>query len=160
MAKKVERKKPNYFGFDHAKVNKNFEGELEFVNEFCVNGEYVPVAVYRSANPNTEKGHKKYMLLQSHPKPIVRGMTEEEMEPFRFQEAIICRTCNTLVYSVNRHDMSRCHCKKESTEVFIDGGREYTRILFGKKAKYDLVKYDLLKDKFRVVRKDAQKRKR
>jgi hypothetical protein len=131
-----------YYGFDHKAVNKKFSGDLTFLNEFCVKGEYKPVAVYKAANPDTSKGHKRYMLLQlDSGGGLVRGMTEEEMDKERFQSGIHCKKCDDVIYSVNRHDMHSCSCKA----VSIDGGKDYLRI-GGKKEDYEIVKIDLLTD--------------
>jgi hypothetical protein len=135
--------KTNWYGFDHAAVNKQFGGDLTFVNDFCVNGQYPPSAVYRAANPDRTKGHKDYMLLtKSGDQMWVSGMTPEEMEKFRYQEAIHCLSCDDVIYSVNRHDFRPCTCGK----VHIDGGRDYTKINFDTGAQYKLVLLDLLTD--------------
>ena len=135
--------KPNWYGFKHDEVAKRFEGDLSFVNEFCVNGEYPPSAVYRAANPNLEKGHKKYMLLTKDSLGfVIRGMTEEQMEKFRYQDAIHCLLCDDVIYSVNRHDFRPCTCGK----VKIDGGRDYTKVCFDADADYKHVTLDLLTD--------------
>lgn len=142
----------SYYGFDNEKVNEYFEGDLTFVNEFCVNGEYEPVAVYRSANPNLEKGHKKYLLLkieavnigfiyQKKKKTLVRGMTEEEIEPFRYQSAIHCLKCDTVIYSKYRHDFHYCKCGS----VSVDGGKDYFKVGYRTDdAKYKIITLDLL----------------
>ena len=147
--KKLNISKPNWFGLNHDRVAQQFEGDLAFVNDFCVNGEYNPVAVYRAANPNTAKGHKKYMLLQVQGRDgLVRGMTEEEMEKWRFQEAVHCLNCDQVVYSVMRHDMASCKCKTKNKRVFVDGGRDYTKLCFGEKSNYVSGTLDLLTDDF------------
>lgn len=40
--------------------------------------------------------------------------------------AIICKNCNSIIYSRAGHDFRRCPCKK----CAIDGGFEYIRVLF------------------------------
>ena len=145
MAKVLKSK---WYGFDHEAVDKQFGGELTFVNEFCVNGEYNPVAVYRAANPDTSKGHKKYMLLQMQGKGgLVRGMTEEEMEKWRFQDAVHCLNCDCIVYSTMRHDMAECGCKGGGS-VSIDGGKDYVKISFASNSNYTRGTLDLLTDGF------------
>jgi hypothetical protein len=135
--------KDNYYGFNHDTVNKRFEGDLTFVNDFCVNDEYQPSAVYHAANPNVAKGHKEYVLLtKTHRGFVVRGMTAQEMEKFRYQDALHCLSCDDVIYSVNRHDYHPCSCGK----VHIDGGREYTRYTFEPGAPFKLVTLDLLTD--------------
>lgn len=111
----------NYYGFDHEAVNKAFPGGLTYITDFCINGEYHPVAVYRVANPDRSKGHKDYLLLN---KGYVRGMNEEEIQSWRFQDALRCEGCQDVVYSVMRHDDRFCECGN----VSIDGGREYTKV--------------------------------
>lgn len=135
--------KPNWYGFDHNQVDKHFSGGLTFVNDFCVNGEYAPCAVYRATNPDTSKGHKKYMLLSKNQGQfIVRGMDESTIGQFRYQDALHCGSCGDVIYSVNRHDFRSCSCGS----VTIDGGREYTRVLTNTNADYSSVVVDLLTD--------------
>jgi hypothetical protein len=133
---------PNYHGLNHEAVKKKFEGEPEFVNEFCVKGEYVPSAVYRVEKPNKAKGHKKYLLITitMDGKAFVRGMSPQEIQQYRYQEAIYCKNCDEVVYSVNRHDFRYCSCKK----VYIDGGRDYTRVGFSFDSEYGIVRLDFL----------------
>lgn len=143
--------KINYNGFDHTAVDKQFGGDLTFVNDFCILDEYAPVSVYRAANPDTSKGHKKYMLLQLHKgQGMVRGMDEEAMEQWRYQEAVHCLTCDYVVYSTTRHDMAPCGCTDSEFVVAIDGGRDYTKISFGRQACYELGQLDLLTDEFKL----------
>ncbi len=146
MSKEYVVSKPNWYGFDHDAVNKRFDGDLTFVNDICVNGEYYPVAVYRAANPNVEKGHKKYMLLQTTNEGggLVRGMSEEEMEKWRYQDAVHCLKCNQVIYSINRHDFRSCRCES----ISIDGGRDYTKLACDNTSRYVLGTLDLLTDEF------------
>lgn len=135
--------KPNWFGLDHEAVRTQFEGDLQFCNEFCVNGEYSPSAVYVAKNPNKAKGHKKYALLsKAHGQWYIRGMSPQKMTQFRYQEAIHCLDCDDVIYSVNRHDMRACGCGK----VFIDGGKDYTKINFKSGATFKQVVIDLITD--------------
>ena len=135
-----------YYGFDHAKVAEQFGGGISFVNEFCIRNEYSPVAVYRAANPDLSKGHKRYMLLQTNSQGgMVRGMTEDEMEKERFQTAVLCQNCNSVIYSMNRHDFHPCLCPKDKA-VFVDGGKDYIKVNFSKKSKFQQVRLDLLTD--------------
>lgn len=119
-------KEEKYYPFDHDKVNKHFEGGLTFVAEFCVNGEYQPVAVFKVANPNRKKGHKDYLLLQyfGDTGGYVRGMDSKEIKKYLKQHAVMCPDCNVVLYSINRHHFHSCGCENES---FVDGGRDYLR---------------------------------
>ena len=148
---KVKQPKVNkenwWYGFDHEKVNQTLTGGLTFLNYFCVYGEYSPVAVYRCDKPDLKKGHKKYVLLQaSNGTGIIRGMTEKEIEPYRFQDAVHCLNCNVIVYSIMRHHNAYCNCRKNW--VSIDGGKDYTKIGFRKEANYQVGTLDLLPDEF------------
>lgn len=132
--------KKNWYGFNHIKVNEMFTGELTYLNDMCINNEYRPVAVYKVDNPDKSKGHKEYLLLQTTPEGgLARGMTPEEIEPFRFQEGVICNLCQDVLYSIMRHDFRTCSCGN----VSIDGGRDYTKINY-KTIGYTEVTLDLL----------------
>lgn len=140
-------KQVSWYGFDHKKVAERFEGDLSFCAEFCVNGEYQPVAVYKARKPNKAKGHKKFMLLQMQGEQgLVRGMTEREMKKWRYQEAVHCLNCNTVLYSINRHHFHGCGCDKE---VHIDGGKDYTKLGFKEDSVYKLVTLDLITGKIK-----------
>ncbi len=149
--------KVNWYGYNHETVDAIFEGELSFVNTFCVYEEYHPVSVYKAKKPNTEKGHKKYMLLQSDSSRgcgIIRGMTAIEMGKWRYQQATVCLLCNKVIFSVNRHDYRKCGCPNETV---VDGGREYLRYGGKDMTKIKLVTLDFLTNSVKVVR---NKRKR
>jgi hypothetical protein len=137
---------PNWYRFRHDAVNRRFAGGLTFCNEFCVKGEYNPVAVYLCANPDRVKGHKDYLLLQVNGGTVVvRGMDSGEMEQYRYQDGVHCKRCDQVVYSVMRHDMRSCGCRK--TPVTIDGGRDYCKVSFYGRSRYELVTIDLLLSK-------------
>ena len=134
----------NWYGFNHKAVNKRFEGGLTYINDFCVNDEYRPVAVYKVDNPNREKGHKDYILLQTDDQTLlIRGMDKEEIEKYRYQKAIKCTNCNDVIYSVMRHDYRSCECGA----VTIDGGRDYVKIGFDE-IPFLTGKIDLLTNEF------------
>lgn len=154
--KKLTVKKEKWYNFDIDKVNNAFTGGFTFINEFCVKNNYNPSAVYKVKTPDKLKGHKKYALITkigSH--TFISGMSQAEINKWRYQHAIICLSCNTLLYSINRHHFHGCNC---SNNTIIDGGREYLRYL-GKDLK--LIKpviFDLLTNK--VVRKNAKSKKK
>jgi hypothetical protein len=148
--------KNNWYGFDHKMVAKKFEGQLSFVNDFCVHGEYRPVAVYKAKKPNRSKGHKDFLLLQLEGEMAwVRGLDKKEMQEFRYQNAIHCLECDSIVYSVMRHDMAYCICGK----VSIDGGKDYTKIGTSTGASYEGVILDLLTDKVKKYPRSKKKEK-
>jgi|WetSurMetagenome_2_1015567.scaffolds.fasta_scaffold78352_3 hypothetical protein len=131
-----------YYGFSTKAINKKFEGGLTYCNTFCINREYAPVAVYKVAEPNREKGHKDFLLLQIDllGQAYIRGMDSDDMEKHRYQEGIKCLKCGNILYSINRHHYHECSCLGCS----IDGGRDYLKI---GGSNYAIVKYDLIEDK-------------
>lgn len=117
--------KHNYYGFDIDKVNQVLKADLVYCNDATVNNEYNPVSIFYTANPDVSKGHKNYVLIQQTENGgLIRGMTPDEIAPFRRVDAVHCTACNDVVYSPNRHSMIACSCDN----VFIDGGRDYTRL--------------------------------
>ena len=142
-------KNVQWYGLSHDKVALQFEGDLSFCAEFCVNNEYHPVAVYKAKKPNKKKGHQKYMLLSIDfvtGTGIVRGMDQKEINKWRYQEAVHCLTCDTILYSINRHHYHGCGCEKEVT---IDGGKDYTKIGYKEDSWYQMVTLDLLTGKIK-----------
>ena len=142
-------KSENWYGFDHEKVKEQFGGELTFINYIPIKGttDYVPVAVYKAANPDREKGHKTYMLLYSlinkegKSQFFVSGREEADFNEDRFVTGIHCLECDEVLYSVHRHNMNGCSCKNEA---FVDGGRDYTRCGAVNLDKIETVTVDLL----------------
>ena len=152
----ISMKKPNpkllqdnYYGFDHKKVAEKFGGDLSFCTYLCVNHEYSPVAVYKAKNPDKSKGHKKYMLLQLDPndtnKGIVRGMSQYEINRWRYQDAAVCLNCNTMIYSIMRHHNPLCECGA----ISIDGGKDYTKVNYKNLGDLQHVRLDLLTGKIK-----------
>lgn len=131
----------NWYGFDHKKVREKFEGNVIYLNDLCVNDEYDPVAVYKSLNPNRKK-HREYLLLQRGPtgRLLIRGMDQEEMDKWRFQDGVKCNLCQDVIYSVNRYDFRSCKCGS----VSIDGGKCYTKLSWEKNNNFTCVTVDLL----------------
>ncbi len=146
MRKRLNQR-DSFYNFDHEAVAKHFKSDPVFCNEFCVNNEYYPVAVYKVHKPDKKLGHKDYLLLQLDPQNsksmIVRGMTTSEMKPFRYQQGVQCLQCEKLLYSINRHDYKTCGC---NNETMVDGGRDYLR--YGGKdcSLVSLVEIDLIKN--------------
>lgn len=138
--------KKNYYSFNHEAMNKNFPGGLTYVNDFCINGEYMPVAVYKVEKPNREKGHKDFLLIQTNENGgLIRGLNSSEMEKWKYQDAIQCPSCKDVIYSVMRHDFRSCECGK----VSVDGGRDYIKTRFKKERPIHGV-INLLTDEFKV----------
>lgn len=147
---KINKEDHNHYGFDFDQVCKNFEGDLKYLNTFCINGNYNPVAVFRNSKPNRKKDHKDFMLLwtipkggilnhienKSKPDVIVSGINKKDIEKFRYQTGVFCPKCKEVIYSVFRHDYRHCSCGR----CMIDGGKDYIRTnLAGKMVKIDLL---------------------
>jgi hypothetical protein len=134
-------KEVNYYGLDHAAVNKKFTGELTYLRTFTIRGHHW--AVYKAANPNRELGHKDYMMLgcSGSGQWSVSGSTPEQMEIERYQDAVLCTSCDTVLYSINRHHYHKCGC---SNETMVDGGKDYLRCGGYDMSKIIQVKLDLI----------------
>lgn len=133
-------KEVNYFGFDHAQVNKRFGGELTYLRTFTIRDHWW--AVYKAARPDREKGHKDYMMLCTHDHGgNVSGSTPEQMEIERRQSAVLCHGCDTVLYSINRHHFHKCGC---DLGTFVDGGKDYMRYGGANMAEISLVTIDLI----------------
>ncbi len=53
------------------------------------------------------------------------------------RNAVHCNTCDTTIESIHRHDFVRCRCPEGSeTQVFVDGGHDYNRRLWGSRADF------------------------
>lgn len=130
----------NYYGFDHEAVNKKFTGGLTFMNTISIEG--TPCAVYKSKNPDTSKGHKKYMLLSTiKGTTYVSGMTPQRMMKYRFISGIQCLECDKILVSIGQHDYKTCGCPNDA---MIDGGDCYMRSGAMDLNKVKSVKVDLL----------------
>jgi hypothetical protein len=136
-------KKVRYFGFDDEKVNKMFTGGLTHCNDFAIKGvsDWVPVAVYKVANPDRSKKHKDYLILN---KEYVSGLDEKDIQKYRYQLGILCLSCDTALYSIHRHHYHSCGCPNQS---FVDGGRDYLRSGGASLEKIKNVYIDLLNNK-------------
>lgn len=152
---KINKEDHNWYGFNIDKACEHFEGDLTYLNTFCVQGNYKPVAVFKNANPDRSKNHKDYMLLYTGNKIsefendpdtftiIVSGMDADEMEKYRYQKGMYCPDCKDVIYSVMRHDYRHCSCGK----CMVDGGKDYFKTNMAGKS----VTIDLLTDIIEVV---------
>lgn len=52
------------------------------------------------------------------------------------RNAVHCNNCDKTIESFHRHDFRRCACVSDDTAVWVDGGREYSRRMFGKDCDY------------------------
>jgi hypothetical protein len=122
---RINKKDHNYYGFKTSKICDVLEGDLTYLNTFCVKGAYLPVAVFHNAAPDESKGYKDYVLLWLNilGKLMISGMNADEMEKYRYQKGMYCPDCKEVIYSVNRHDYRKCSCGR----CMVDGGRDYFR---------------------------------
>lgn len=143
MDYKVNKGMP-FWPFDHKAVLNKFNG-TRFINEFCIKDSYKPYAVYYAASPDVSKGHKPYFTLaMTGGIMYINGFMPEELEEWRYQDAIYCKKCKEVIYSKYRHDWMKCSCGN----VGIDGGRDYTKLSFSLPDSYITGQIDLLEDKF------------
>ena len=144
---KINKEDHNYYGFDTDKACETFEGDLTYVNTFCVKDAYFPVAVFRNAKPNRRKDHKDFMLLWTkldltgeNPISMVSGMDTDEMGKYRYQKGMYCPDCKEVIYSVNRHDYRKCKCGR----CMVDGGKDYFKTnMAGQPVTIDLLTDDV-----------------
>lgn len=142
---KINKKDHNYYGFNTDRVCEVLEGDLTYINTFCVKGAYLPVAVFRNANPDRSKGHKDYVLLwENKYGPVsnhwIGGMGADEIEEYRYQNGMYCPDCKEVIYSINRHDYRRCKCDR----CMVDGGKDYFRSnMAGTVVRIDLLTDDI-----------------
>ena len=117
----LKLKASNWYGFDHEAVARQFGGHPKFLRDFSIKGN--TWAVYHCPDYDAAKGHTEYMMLgRFSEKFYVSGRTKDAIQEERYQAAIACLDCGTVVYSANRNDMNSCTCGK----VAIDGGKDYT----------------------------------
>ncbi len=113
----------NYYGLDPVAVNKKFSGNPQYLRDFEIAGH--TWAVFYCDSPDRSLGHKDYMMLgQSGSQWFVSGRDTEAMQRERYQDAIACLKCKTVIYSRHNHDMHSCECGA----IAVDGGKSYTRI--------------------------------
>jgi len=154
---KICKEDHNWYGIDTEYAEKFFEGNLTYLNTFCIRGNYKPVAVFKNTNPDRSKNHKDFMLLWTEPKgnildikkaqvdyvTIVSGIDANEMEKYRYQKGMYCPDCKDVIYSVMRHDYRNCSCGK----CMVDGGKDYFKTNMAGKS----VKIDLLTDNIEII---------
>jgi hypothetical protein len=142
----IKHKDRTYYGFDHKVVAENFGGNPKFIREFEIADR--TWAVYFCDTPDLTKGHTPYMMLGRFVTGLsgdsqiwVSGRTVEEMETLRWQQGILCQSCNTVLYSMGHHDFHVCGCENNTC---VDGGRAYLRTLAADLSKTRVVTIDLL----------------
>lgn len=132
----------NWYGLNHEAVIRKFGNNRIYVGTFCILDHSQPKAFYFTASPDRALGHKDYLGLRIERTEIantlmITGHDLEEMKPYQYQIGVRCLSCLDVIYSVARHDMRLCVCKKAE----IDGGRQYIKCNM---TDAELVRIDLL----------------
>jgi len=145
----INKKDHNFYGFNIDQACEKIEGDITYLNTFCVKGAYFPVAVFHNANPDRSKDHKDFVLLWINNRfgkddLMISGMDSDEMEEYRYQTGMYCPDCKEVIYSVNRHDYRKCSCGR----CMVDGGKDY----FRSNMAGQVVKIDLLTDKITLIK--------
>ena len=142
---KMNIKHLNYYGLDHEAVNEKFKGDLTYLGDIVFIGQYSPWALYHSANPDRNLGHKEFMLLSvSEDGGYVSGREKEDFKiKERFKNLVHCKTCGDAIYSCMRHDFSTCTCGN----VSVDGGIDYFKMSWDTGAEYEVLTLDILTGK-------------
>lgn len=133
-----------FWGFNHEAIVEKIKA-VKFCNEFCVkdnNGEWTafPTAVY-------EMKDGTYTCFWVEGDDIRMGdVSAEEMKGNQFQDAVLCKKCDTIVYSKFSLDKAICNCG----DVTVSGGRDEL-IFTGEDTEVMVV--DLLNDRVDKLRK-------
>lgn len=53
------------------------------------------------------------------------------------RNAVHCNNCGTTIESFHRHDFRRCKCASDDNAVWVDGGHDYNRRMFGEFCDYE-----------------------
>lgn len=113
-----------WYNLDPERVAATFQGNPQYIRDFEINDR--TWSVYFCDKPNRDLGHKDYMMLGKFgDRWYVSGRSKDEIQDSRFQNAVGCKVCETVIYSTHNHDFHSCSCGATS----VDGGRTYTRIL-------------------------------
>lgn len=143
-------KERNYFGFNHEKVNEKFTGGLTYIGDIALSSGYA-VALYHVDSPDRAKGHKRYVTLSYNNGLLyIGGLTPQKAKKEAIHDAVLCTECNTVLYSVHRHDYHICDCENKT---MVDGGKEYLRCGGNSIDKVVAGKYNVLTKKFKKDRK-------
>jgi hypothetical protein len=142
----INKEDHNFYGFNTQQACSALEGDITYINTFCVKGAYFPVAVFHNATPDRSKNHKDFVLLWINSRMgrddvMISGMDSDEMEKYRYQSGIYCPDCKEVIYSVNRHDYRKCSCGR----CTVDGGKDYLKSnLAGYVVRIDLLTDDIV----------------
>lgn len=139
-------KKIDYLELPHDKILERLSAETYFVNYMNIKG--MLAAVYRCRKPDTKLGHKEYVLVYNNGYSwFISGLTRYQIKKYSKMNGVLCKNCDTFLYSMTRHDFHNCACPNETS---VDGGKDY--IHCGGKDLSKLVhgSIDLLTDKVKL----------
>jgi hypothetical protein len=116
-----------YWNFDvksiEEKLNAKFVLETSLKNHLGIWSDF-PIQVYYVENPDFEKGHSHYVgVFKRNGSAIL--MNAEQVEDIVFSAK---RIGDEIIYSAYRHEFVS---SKTNPQIFIDGGRDYTRASLG-----------------------------
>ena len=135
-------KDDNYYGFDHAAVNKQFGGDLTYIGTLPLGNARRPWALYLANNPDRERGHKDIMMLMAHGNGKGGQVSGRDLSDLNGQVRhtwLQCLKCQDYIVSQHVHDYTTCKCRACS----IDGGMEYVKVS-GNPEDYRLFVWDYL----------------
>lgn len=127
----MKLKERNYLGFNYEAVKDKFGKDLEFICELPVRvrtsrgSTTIPAVVFSNPKPDRDKNHKDYMILLSTPEGMfVTGRDEGDMQENWIVNGVLCKLCEDVLVSLDRHDMHYCSC---ANRTMVDGGSDYLR---------------------------------
>lgn len=135
-------KKIDWYHLGDKELGEYLELNVRFINYFCINNQNNPSAVYENINSNPK--YKKYLAFtELGDRVVLQQLNKEEIDKYRYQSAIWCKECNTVLYSVSRRHFNVCSCDNQTS---IDGGRLYLKYRAKDMNKIQIVTIDLLND--------------
>jgi len=54
-------------------------------------------------------------------------------------QRVLCLNCMTIIQSQHPYDMHSCLCTEDEDRVWVDGGAEYLRFMYGSNAAFTLI---------------------
>lgn len=140
----------NYYGLNHRKVLEKYGKDLSYVGYICYDNK--AMGVYFTPKPDRAKGHKDFLLFvelmdweSNQMRMYISGMDMVEFKKHVRHDALHCKKCDDVIYSLTGHHYHKCSCGNCS----IDGGKQYLRYGFtGAKDSFRVGKYNVLTRKF------------
>jgi hypothetical protein len=147
----------NYYGISLKVLREKLGDKFKFLGAVCIKGGYRPHNAYFAPNPDRSKGHKDILLTIFEDGQVwLTGMESKDFEEWAIVDGLYCHKCDLAIYSSMRHHYHKCPCGA----IGIDGGRDYTKITWSPKAKFDHIKINLLKGTIKRDKKSKGKKKK